>query len=93
VMVSVARVTEMSIRRVLAAMWPGAAASAGVVATVGAVRLWSGLSAVPELAVAAVAGAAGILIALAVLAPPTFTELRHGALGVGRRLRPRATVT
>jgi PST family polysaccharide transporter len=91
VTVSVARVTGMSIPGLLGAAWPGAVASAGVVATAGPVRLWAGLPAVPELVLAVVAGGAGTLIALAVLAPPTFHELRHGALGVGRRLRSRAT--
>ncbi len=89
VTVSAARVMDMPIGPVLGAMWPGAAASAGVVASAGAVRLWSGLSAVPALVVAVVAGCAGGLIALSIFAPATFQELRRTSAGVGRRLRAR----
>ena len=87
---SVARVTDMSISAVLGAVWPGVAASAGVVVTAGPIRLWAGLPAVPELVLGVVAGSAGALAALALLASPTFQELRQGALGVGRQLRSRA---
>lgn len=88
--ISAARVIGVSIPNMGSAMWPGVAASFGVVMTTGAVRLWSGLPDVPELAVAVIVGLGGGLLTLAVLASPTFHELRNGAIGVGRRLRERA---
>lgn len=73
----------------LRAMWPAVAAAAGVILAVGAVRLWSGLSPLPELLVGGVAGFLGGSAALAVLAPAMFGELRRGANGM-RRKRLRA---
>jgi PST family polysaccharide transporter len=79
------RVLALPVRGTLHAMWPGAVAAGGVVLSAGAVRLWSGLPAVPEIIVAGLAGAAGALAALAVLARGTFEEIRVAAASLRRR--------
>jgi PST family polysaccharide transporter len=80
-----ARVLQIPVRGTLAAMWPGAIAAGGVALGAGAVRLWSGLPAIPEMIVAGLAGGLGGLLVLAMLARPTFAELRRGAQDIRRR--------
>lgn len=80
------RVLSIPVPVTLKAMWPGAGAALGVGLAAGAVRLWSGLPAVPELVLAGLAGAVGGAVALAVLAPPMFQELRLIVLGLLRAL-------
>jgi PST family polysaccharide transporter len=80
-----ARVLKIHVGGTLAAMWPGTVAAAGVAAGTGAVRLWSGLPAVPELLAAAVAGALVGGAALALCSPSSFREL----VGVGGQIRAR----
>lgn len=82
--VAAARVLRIPVTVTLAAMWPGAAASGGVGLAAGAVRLWSGLPAVPEMILAGALGTLGGLAALALLAPGMFRELRLGLAGVRR---------
>jgi hypothetical protein len=82
-------VLEIPVRGTLGAMWPGAATALGVAAGAGAIRLWSGLPAVPEIVLAILAGTAGGLAVLRLLAPAVLTELRHEAVGmIRRRSRP-----
>lgn len=76
-MVAAQRVLGVTVRSTLAALWPGAVAAMGVLAGAGAVRLWSGLPAIPELIVATVGGIAGASLALALLSRGTWTELRN----------------
>ncbi len=82
--VAAARVLGIPVTVTLAAMWPGAAASGGVGLAAGAVRLWSGLPAVPEVILAGALGTLGGLATLALLAPGTFRELRLGLAGMRR---------
>lgn len=82
--IAAARVLQIPVGVTLRAMWPGFGAGLGVALAAGAVRLWSGLPAIPELALAGVLGAAGGLLALALLAPPTFRELRLILRGLRR---------
>jgi PST family polysaccharide transporter len=79
-------VLRLSVRGTLASVWPGTAAAIGVVALAGPVRLWSGLPRVPMLIVGTLAGTAGALIAVAVLAPAMFVELRDAGANLRRRL-------
>jgi len=88
--VTAARVLGVSVGGTLSAIWPGAVAAAGAAGGAGAVRLWSGLSAIPQIAAATLVGSLTALLALAVLAPEMFTEVREAATTLGRRIRPRA---
>ena len=89
--ISAARVLRIPFRVTLRAMGPGAAAAVGVALGAGAVRLWSGLPNIPEMAAAGVLGCLGGLAVLALLAPQTFAELRLGAAAVVRRVRASRT--
>jgi lipopolysaccharide exporter len=88
-MIAAARVLRIPISITLVAMWPGAAAGLGVALVAGAVRLWSGLPAIPEMAVAGPLGCVGGVGSLALLSPTTFRELRTGLAGA--RLRKRTS--
>jgi PST family polysaccharide transporter len=88
--IAASRVLSIPVGVTLGAMWPGFGAGLGVAAAAGAVRLWSGLPAVPELALAAVLGALGGALALALVARPMFHELRLIAVGLLRRSAPGA---
>ncbi len=97
--VAAARVLRVAIGGTLEALWPGIVAAAGVLLGTAPVRAWSGLPPVPLVIAATATGAAGGLLALAVLSPATFNELRAGAVGLRRRrgrggpdARPTATV-
>jgi PST family polysaccharide transporter len=90
--VAAARVLRIPVAVTLAAMWPGAAAAAGVALAAGAVRLWSGLPAIPEMAAAGLLGCAGGLAALALSAPAMFRELWSGLAAARRRKSPGAPV-
>jgi len=91
-MVAAARVLQIPVSVTLAATWPGAATAVGVALVAGAVRLWSGLPAIPEMALAGVLGCLGGLGALALLAPAMFRELRTGLAAARRRAGPSAPV-
>ena len=82
-----ARVLRIPVSVTLTATWPGAAAAVGVALGAGVVRLWSGLPAIPEMAVAGLLGALGGLGALALLAPAMFRELRTGLAAARGRHR------
>jgi O-antigen/teichoic acid export membrane protein len=84
-MIAAARVLRIPVAVTLGAMRPGAGAAVGVALGAGAVRLWSGLPAIPELLLAGVLGALGGALALALVARPMFDELRLLVLGVVRR--------
>jgi lipopolysaccharide exporter len=86
--VTAARVLRMPISITLTAMWPGAVAAAGVALAAGGVRLWSGLPAIPEMALATLLGAAAGIAALALLAPAMFREVRTLLAGARRRSAP-----
>jgi lipopolysaccharide exporter len=88
--VAATRVLGIPVAVTLGAMWPGAAAAGGVALAAGAVRLWSGLPAIPEIAAAGLLGCIGGLAALALLAPAMFRELRLGLAGM-RRARTSGT--
>jgi O-antigen/teichoic acid export membrane protein len=88
--IAATRILSIPASVTLGAMWPGAAAAVGVALAAGAVRLWSGLPAIPELMLAAVAGSLGGVATLALLAPPTFREVRLVALGLLRARRARS---
>jgi lipopolysaccharide exporter len=83
-MIAASRVLRIPVAITLGAMWPGAGAALGVALAAGAVRLCSGLPAIPELALAGVLGALGGALALALLARPMFHELRLIARGLWR---------
>ncbi len=83
------RVLALPIRHTLLAMWPGAAAGAGVALAAGAVRLWSGLPAIPEMALAGAVGVMGGAGALALLSPVAFRELRGILAGIRHGILPR----
>ncbi len=85
------RVLNMPISVMLGALWPGTAASVGVVLSAGAVRLFSGLAPVPQIVAAVVAGCAGGAMALALLSPAAFREvlaMGGGAVAHIRSMRP-----
>jgi hypothetical protein len=82
--IAAARVLRIPMAVTLTATWPGAAAAVGVALGAGAVRLFSGLPAIPEMVLAAVVGLLGGLAALALLAPAMFRELRVGLAAVRR---------
>jgi lipopolysaccharide exporter len=84
------RVLRIPVSVTLTATWPGAAAAVGVALGAGAVRLWSGLPAIPEMAIAGVLGCCGGVAALALLAPVMFRELRLALLTAVRARRARA---
>jgi PST family polysaccharide transporter len=81
-----ARVLRIPVRLTLGAMWPGAATAVGVALGAGAVRLWSGLPAIAEIASAAVLGSIGGLAALALCSPEMFAELRGSAAVIRARV-------
>jgi len=87
--VTAARVLGLAARSTLAALRPGCVAGIGVAAGAGAVRIWSGLPAIPELTIATVAGTLGALIALALLSRGTLRDLRRVVTGL-RKQRSRA---
>jgi lipopolysaccharide exporter len=89
--IAAARVLGVAVKGTIAALWPGTVAAAGVVVGAGAVRLLSGLPAVPELIAGTVVGTTGALIALALLSPSMFRELRGAATGVRGRFRRTAS--
>jgi lipopolysaccharide exporter len=92
-MISATRVLRIPISITLGAMWPGTVAAVGVALAAGAVRLFSGLPAIPEMAVAGLLGCVGGLGALALLSPAMFSDLRIGLAGARRRKRHSAPVS
>jgi lipopolysaccharide exporter len=85
--IAASRVLKIPVSITLAATWPGAVAALGMTLGAGAVRLFSGLPAIPEMALAGVAGSLAAIVALALLAPATLRELRGGLSGLnGMRL-------
>lgn len=83
--IAASRVLRIPVSVTLGAMWPGFGTGLGVAASAGAVRLWSGLPAIPEMALAAVLGTLGGALALALVARPMFHELRLIVVGLLRR--------
>lgn len=85
IVLSADRVLEVPVGGTLRAMWPGTAAAGGVALLAGVVRIWAGLSTIPEIIVAGLLGGVGGLLALAIFAGGTFGELRQGAQSIIRR--------
>ncbi len=82
--IAASRVLQIPVAVTLGAMWPGFGTGVGVALAAGAVRLWSGLPTIPELALSGVVGFLGGVLALALFARPMFHELRLIALGLRR---------
>jgi lipopolysaccharide exporter len=75
--VAVGRRLHLGIADFARAFAPAVAAAIGVLAAAGAVRYaWPAIS-VPALVAAALAGAAGAMLALRLVSPPTFHDLAH----------------